>query len=256
MQYIIMKFTIFIGLFVTLTCFAQENSSPLIRDLNNLAVDYLNSGVINRREEAFQLLTKAAKQGDPIAQYNLGVTYTAIFDWYSEKDQLAWFTQSALQGYSEAQAALSSYYAVEDQDKSLFWGTKAAEQGQMEAQHFVGSHYVQESLFISDKQQRIKMLQQGIMWLDASAVQGWFDAQQNLGFAYKTLYSDTHDPQNLIKSYAWFTVASKNGSTLVTPYKKEIAEHLSGDSLYKAKILAEEYYAKPIHIGPFKLFKY
>lgn len=93
------------------------------------------------------LLTKAAKLGHAVAQYNLAVMYDnglgitrdpyAAFEWYH---------LSAEQGYEEAQFCVGVAYSVGevvpvDYAKSIDWYHKAAAQGQSDAQNNLGVMY-------------------------------------------------------------------------------------------------------------------
>ena len=67
-------------------------------------------GVAENKAEAFRWYVKAAKQGLPKSQYNVGVFYR---DGDVVKTNLAeakkWFTQAAKQGDAEAQAELDTW---------------------------------------------------------------------------------------------------------------------------------------------------
>ncbi|MDA9982719.1 sel1 repeat family protein [Gammaproteobacteria bacterium] len=99
-----------------------------------------------RREQKrneFLLLTEAANQGDPVAQYNLGKIYSYSVSEYQIEQNLSaastWFHKSADQGYSEGQFSLGLMYEAgtgdnsKDIDKAKYLYEKASAQGHISA---------------------------------------------------------------------------------------------------------------------------
>lgn len=82
-----------------------------------------------------------AKQGDAQAQYELGSMYFFITDENQESDpkkSFEWFFKAARQGHPEAQTQLGMMYGggygvSRDDSKSMYWYKEAAEQGNAEA---------------------------------------------------------------------------------------------------------------------------
>jgi len=84
-----------------------------------------------------------AEQGDPDAQFNLGLKYLKGegVPWDSGK-AIFWFVKSAEQGDSYAQVNLGVLYCKgkgvpRDIEKAAFWFTKSAEQGNDEAKKYL-----------------------------------------------------------------------------------------------------------------------
>ena len=91
----------------------------------------------NLYELAFPLFSKAAEQGNAVAQYYLGNYYT--FGWGNiSKDSdkgVEWYRKSAEQGHSLAQVLLGTHYEyTENKAEAVKWYRKAAEQDNPSAQ--------------------------------------------------------------------------------------------------------------------------
>ncbi len=106
----------------------------------NLALLYLQgSGIPQDDRYAVYWLTKAAKQGHVIAQYNLGDLYRHGGGEKIPRDYkqaVYWLTKAAEQGCANAQYNLGDLYLCgggeevpRDYKQAFFWYTKAAEQG-------------------------------------------------------------------------------------------------------------------------------
>ena len=135
--------------------------------------------------EAVTWYQKAAQQGHPDAQCELGLCYY-LGRGLSEDQELAhhWWEQAALQGHPRAQYNLSDWYknAWEPEDSeedyydlAMYWLRKSADQGYAMAQFFLGWEYEEGQDW-----------KQAINWYQLSAAQGCHLAQQRLeelGFA-------------------------------------------------------------------------
>jgi serine/threonine protein kinase len=91
--------------------------------------------------EAFAWLQKAANQGLPVAQFNLGQLYDFGFDEFPENDVQAvnWYKKAAEQGHIDAQYFLGIMYAngqgvSKDEREAIHWYKEAADQGDAAAQ--------------------------------------------------------------------------------------------------------------------------
>jgi hypothetical protein len=96
---------------------------------------------------AHRLWRAAARRGDPVAQYNLGLMYA--FGLGVDKDPQAaasWYRSSAEQGYDKAQAVLGLFYATgvgvpRDTSEAVRWWKLAAAQGNADARFNLGMSY-------------------------------------------------------------------------------------------------------------------
>ena len=97
--------------------------------------DYGLNGITKNHAEAMKWFRLAAEQGEPDAQWNVGM------DYYTNKDYneaFKWFDKSAAQGYSDGQLFLGMCYFLGqgvEQDKVRGYDLvrKAAEQGNKDA---------------------------------------------------------------------------------------------------------------------------
>lgn len=102
-----------------------------------------------QQSDEFIQTEQLAEQGNPDAQFNLGVMYDEGYG--VEKDQfkaVEWYTKAANQGYAKAQSNLGFMYAQGkgtplDYKKATEWFTKAADQGYGEAYYNLGMMYGQ-----------------------------------------------------------------------------------------------------------------
>ena len=166
-----------------------------------------NDSVSNKRRFVKAFLQ--AEQGDPEAQYIVGMMY------YSGQDvpldstlAIVWFTKAARQGHSDAQYFLSLMYGLGDglaqsDRKAAEWCQKAAEQGHADAQYSLGRMYsTGQGLPVDDVQ--------AVAWLAKAAEQGHADAQCDLGLMYKSGRGVKRDTGQAIE---WWVKASQQGHT-------------------------------------------
>ena len=94
-------------------------------------------------DQAFKWYTKAAVQGNPTAQYDLGIMYAdGIGVPQDYALAIEWFTKSAEQGDLDAQVILGIRYengvgVPQDYKQAAKWYTKATEQGHSLAQSYL-----------------------------------------------------------------------------------------------------------------------
>jgi TPR repeat protein len=88
-----------------------------------------------------------AEQGDPIAQYNLGIMYdrgTGVLE--NDAEALKWYRLAADQNYSSAELNLGLLYyegrgVPKNLDEAVKWYRRAADKGVSEAQFNLGAMY-------------------------------------------------------------------------------------------------------------------
>ena len=152
-------------------------------------------------------LEKAAEQGHPLAQYELGNMYydgdgirqdfTGAFKWYEK---------AAEQGYSQAQYELGGMYfngqgVRQDLKEAFKWYEKSANQGLKEAQFQLGIMF--------HKGQGVRQdLKEAFKWNEKSANQGLKEAQYSAGFMY---YSGDGVRQDFTGAFKWYEKAAEQG---------------------------------------------
>lgn len=160
--------------------------------------------VFVRQREKIRAL---AAEGDFLAQYYLGIMYA-----YGEgvdpsyREALAWFKQSAAQGFAAAQLAMGSFLRLVDggkngswREKRLEWYRKAAEKGHAEAQLRLAQEY----------RLHFHNLDQAKIWYERAARQGHPAACEILGNFWENGYLGPADP---VQALAWYRRAYHRGS--------------------------------------------
>lgn len=121
--------------------------------------------------QAFSIYRKFAKEGNAIAQYNLGIMY-ANAQGVKNNDQHAvyCYQKAADQGYANAKNNLGVMYSngrgvEKDVQKAVFWYRKAADQGNATAQYNLGVLYANGQGVEKDEQK-------AVLWYRKAAEQG------------------------------------------------------------------------------------
>ena len=157
---------------------------------------------------ALKTLRPLAAQGQPDAQYNLGVMYReghGVPQDYGEA--LKWLRLAAVQGHVEAQANLGVMYAMglgvpQDYTEAVKWYRLAAEQGDPGAQHNLGAMY----------------------------------------------FHGCGVPQNDVRSYMWYNLAAANSTgdlqKLAADNRDKVARLMTPAQIAEAQRLAREWKPK------------
>jgi uncharacterized protein len=153
-----------------------------------LGLCFLIGSILFSGSGGAKALFQAAKNGDVLAQYNLGRAYFYGEGFRKDPEWSAfWFQLAAEQGDPWAQTNLA--YLLDrglgvkrNPEAALHWIRKAAVQGDPSAQHNLGVRYLYG--------QGVSPLRKtALFWLEKSANQGYVAAQSLLG----KLYSKTSD---------------------------------------------------------------
>ena len=143
-----------------------------------------------------------AKQGDVIAQYNLGVMYgEGVGVPENESEAVKWFRKAADQGYADAQYNLGLMYdngegVPENESEAVKWYRKAADQGHASAQYNLG-----------------------LMYVTGSDVQ-----------------------ENSIRAYVWWSIAKTQGHTDATEYLEILKPQMTSQQIADGQALAAKCY--------------
>jgi TPR repeat protein len=151
----------------------------------------------------------AAEQGDPDAQYALGVLYArgeGVPQDYREAAR--WYRKAADQGDAEAQYGLGNLYAngrgvARSYLTAAQWYREAAEQGNANAQSNLGVAYA-NGLGVPRNDA------EAAEWFRRAAEQADADAQFNLAVMY---YGGRGVPRNSMRAYEWWTLAEADASS-------------------------------------------
>lgn len=153
--------------------------------------------------EAIKWLTKAAENGDAVAQFNLAICYSNGQGVpKDDMETLTWIQKAAEQGLKEAQYNLGFYYyngiiVPQDYSKAIIWYKKAAEQGLVEAQYNIGLIY-----------NNLENYSEAVYWFKKAAEQGYAGAQFSLGNSYRFAKGV---PNNDIEAVKWYRKAAEQG---------------------------------------------
>lgn len=197
-------------------------------------------GVAANREKAEEWYTKAAEQGYPAAQNNLGAMYVRRYEesegnpkiletaekWFqraaeqgylpaqhnlgvirSGQIRLKWWSQAAAQGYAPSQLELGNlYYRGDgvDQDftEAMKWYSKAAKQNNPLAQSNLGSCYFYGRGVKED-------LREAARWYRKAAKQGYDGGQFGLALAYQ---QGRGVDKNEAEAVRWYRKAAERGN--------------------------------------------
>lgn len=201
---------------------------------NNLGYFYDNGyGVKQDQQLALYWYQQAAEQNDEVAQYNLGLFYQYGKAVPKNKESaLYWYKKSADNDYVDAIVAVAKLYQKQfrNQLKAAWWYTKAAKQGNAESANQLGEF-----------EQNKKNYSQALVWYTQAAENNYLAAQYNLA---NLLYGHPIKENALIEAYAWAYIADQNGHKQAKNILNLIADKLSPSHLVKAQQLAVDYLQK------------
>ncbi len=157
---------------------------------------------------SFQIYRHLARQGEVIAQFNLGVMY-ANGQGIAQNDKHAvyCYQKAAEQGYAKAQNNFGWMYGKgrgleQNYKQAVFWYRKAADQGNAIAQSNLGVMYQNGSGVATDDEQ-------AVFWYRKAAEQDYANAQNNLGWMYQ---NGRGIEQNDEQAVFWYLKAAEQGS--------------------------------------------
>ncbi|MDM9626328.1 peptidoglycan-binding protein [Rhizobium sp. S152] len=189
-----------------------------------------------------QSLVEAAKNGDPLALFEIGARYSdgRAGVTADPKQAASWYQLSADKGFAPAEYRLGSVYEKgvgvdRDIAKARQYYEQAADQGNASAMHNLAVLHASGAL----GQQ------------DYSAAANWFTKAANLGitdsqFNLAILCARGNGvPQDLTESYKWFAIAAKGGDKDASQKRDEVANAMKPDQLEKARAKVDLWKAEP-----------
>ncbi|MDP2144689.1 MAG: tetratricopeptide repeat protein [Gallionella sp.] len=209
----------------------QQTDIESTRDASNAydAGDYAKASLL------YSLL---AKQGNAVAQFNLGVMYERGQHLpRNAKEAIQWYLLAAEQGYAPAQFRLGRLFAKgkavpQDYARASSLYLAAAEQGHAPAQISLGVMYEKGVGVLQNHQLATH-------WYQMAAAQGDPTAQRNLAEAYN---AGRGVPQDPVRAYMWMNIAAANAKTSIarTQYVERLASmagKMSTEQLTQARSL-------------------
>jgi localization factor PodJL len=216
--------------------------------VENTPVDPLPTGSVGATAtnplaapEAIGVIKSLAQQGEPAAQYELGVRYADGRGVARDpKSAAQWFEKAAGQGLAPAQYRLGSLYEKgigvdRDFGRARKWYQSAADAGNARAMHNL-------AVLLAEGGDGGKPdYAAASEWFRKAAEFGVRDSQFNLAILYARGLGVN---QSLSQAYLWFSAAADQGDADAGKKRDEVAARLDSKQLAAAKTLAAEFHAK------------
>ncbi|GEO83519.1 MULTISPECIES: peptidoglycan-binding protein [Alphaproteobacteria] len=189
-------------------------------------------------------LVLAAKQGDPLALFEIGSRYTdgrGVPGDFAEAAK--WYKLAADKGFALAQYRLANLYekgtgVPRDIATAMALYIKAATAGNASAMHNLAVLYASGGDGAQDYAKAAE-------WFGKAAELGVSDSQFNLAILYAR---GNGVPQDLEGSYKWFAIVAKNGDKDATQKRDEVANAMKPDQLERARAEVDLWKAKPLNV--------
>jgi TPR repeat protein len=168
-------------------------------------------------------LRKAAREGNPEAQFRLGVMYGNGDGVALDYDQACdWFGKAAAQGHENALITLAWMYANgtgvdADEEKARELYLDAARRGSAKAQYVVATMYRFAQYGVA------KDIREAVAWYMKAADQGMATAQFALG---KMLMEGKGVERDDVAALQWLSLAHVNGSKRAEDYVKHLIRRM------------------------------
>jgi TPR repeat protein len=204
--------------------------------------DAADAAVRGEFATVLEILRPLAQQGDPEAQYAMGILY--VYGRGVQKDYAEaakWYRKAAENGYAAAQHKLGLLYfgglgVPKDFAEAFRWFSSAAEQGDAAAQDSLASMYHLRN----DNAKAVKLYQ-------LAADQWYPDAQITLGQLY---YRGLVVPKDMVKAHMWFIIAvaslpaaQAGQENVAINFRDSTAKKMTIDEIADAQKLAREWMA-------------
>ncbi len=147
-------------------------------------------------DQDIQELIAKAEQGDPDAQYELGICYLhGEGVERNEEEAVKWLTEAAEQGHVDAQYELGIYYTYVDYEEAAKWLTEAAEQGHVDAQKKLAElspkleEFEEIKQTLKEMRKELKEMEEEINQMPEQKRKKFLEGFANLGFRTTELKS-------------------------------------------------------------------
>jgi len=209
---------------------ALQGYMPALEHLGGI---FLKSGDFNTARTLFE---PVAKQGNPVAQYNLGLMYGRGHGVKIDHSTAAkWYKLAADQGYAAAQTNLAKMYYLgqgveQSYDQAFKLNRLAAKQGDLKSVVSLG-HLYKDGKGTKQNYQTAKKL------YFIAAEEGLIEAQAVLGFLF---YDGIIMEQDFVYAYMWWDVAKSQGDKKSEFLRDNVRKKMSSAQIAKAQKLAHE----------------
>lgn len=200
---------------------------------------YNKGGLIPRNDQAAaKWFERAALQGNPEAQFQLGSLYEDSRLPRDYAQAFSWYFKAAQKGSAKAQVRLGHFYSrglgvLPNPNEAVLWYGKAALQQNADAQYSLGLLYALGKNFPKDEQLAIE-------WLTKAAAQHHADAEQLLGDIYLTGVNTHKRP---VLAYALYELAIRHNTTTLkdaTRKRDSLAREMPPEQIAYSKQLILE----------------
>lgn len=175
---------------------------------------------------------RAAKAGNPEAQFRLGVMFGngdgVGLDYVQA---LEWFEKAAEQGHANSLITMAWMFANgagvdTDEERARMLYMRAARLGSAKAQYVVGTMYRFAQYGVD------KDIAAAVDWYLKAANQGMATAQFALG---KMLMEGKHVDKDLIRAFQWLSLAIANGSKRAGKAMEDLVKQMTPDQFNRAR---------------------
>ena len=218
---------------VTVPDFAAVETIPEAQSLQTIAAvgDYseeMQAPDLGTDTAQKLTLEAAAAKGDPIAQFQLGLSHLEAG---RDADAVRLIRLAANQGHAAAQYRLGKLYefgigVTANPVTAMDLMEKAASNGNRIAMHDLGHYHATGTGGAAPD------INQAVAWFQKAAERGVLDSQFNLGVLFQGGAGIEKSP---IDSYVWYAVAGAQGDKVALQRRDLLARDLSPDQLAQAK---------------------
>ena len=232
-----------------------QNAQPKIDTVNNVAPisaptpdtsaapigKYADNKAVNvaPSSDAAKTLNSAASEGDPVAQFQLGLSY---LEQGRTNEGVSLIRKSANQNQPAAQYRLAKLYEIgegvsQDPEMARQLTERAAANGNRIAMHDLALYYAEGRGGVTAD------LPTAAKWFEKAAERGVVDSQFNLGVLFE---SGQGLPKNMTDAYVWYSIAAGQGDQFAKTRIEVLKEALEPADLVTAASRAEKF--KPVKI--------
>lgn len=187
-------------------------------------------------------LVIAAKEGDPVALFEIGARYTDGRGVTSDFSEAAkWYQLAADRGFAPAQYRLANLYekgtgVPRDISTAKRLYQQAADAGNASAMHNLAVLFASGADGGQDYAKAVE-------WFSKAAEFGVSDSQFNLAILYAR---GNGVQQDLETSYKWFAIAAKDGDKDAAQKRDEVANAMRPEQLERARAAVDLWKPKPL----------
>lgn len=206
-----------------------------------LALACLGQVSTDFEKASLQVVETSAKSGSALAQYELGKRYMAGRGGRGNETNFVlaaeWFFKAADQGLPIAQHNMGGLYysgnfsIPQDYAQAFTWYREAAKQGFTPSQSFLGWAYSKGKGVKEDFKESIK-------WYRQAASLGDPEAQLSLGILY--LKGEDLNP-DYIEAYKWVNIAAAQGLTNAIQIRRRIGLSMTPEQIAEAQSRARDF---------------